>query len=161
MDKLKTEEAKAEALEIIEFEINNNTAVEKYAFDIKYINEVFRNKKITPLPCTPSFIIGIMNCRGKILSVIDLRNFLGFTTDIKDLNDVKQIVVVRVNDLEVGIAVDNILGYYTISLAELQENIFTVTNEMRAFFIGISKNNTIVLDIKNIMSSEKIIVDDN
>jgi Chemotaxis signal transduction protein len=161
MDKVKTEDIKAEALEIIEFEINNNANSEKYAFDIKYINEVFRNKTITPLPCTPSFIIGIMNCRGKILSVIDIRNFLGFTTDSKDLNDVKQIVVVRVNDLEVGIAVDKVLGYYTILLEELQENILTVTNDKREFFKGITKNSTIVLDIKNIMCSKKIIVEDN
>ena len=148
-------------MEVIEFEISNNDNKEKYAFDIKYVNEVFRYKKVTPLPCTPSFIIGIINFRGKILSVIDIRNFMGFTTDAKGFNEVRQVIVVKVNDLEVGISVDNILGYYSIPLEEIQKTVLTITNERKEFFIGIAKNSTIILDIKNIMLSEKIIVNDS
>jgi len=148
-------------MEVIEFEISNNTNKEKYAFDIKYIDEVFRYKKVTPLPCTPSFIIGIINFRGKILSVIDIRNFIGFTSDAKNFNEVRQVIVVKVNEFEVGIAVDNILGYYSISFEEIQQTVLTITNERKEFFIGIAQNSTIVLDIKNIMLSEKIIVNDS
>jgi len=148
-------------MEVIEFEISNNANKEKYAFDIKYVNEVFRYKKVTPLPCTPSFIIGIINFRGKILSVIDIRNFMGFTTDAKDFNEVRQVIVVKVNDFEVGISVDNILGYYSISLEEIQKTVLTITNERKEFFIGLTNNSTMLLDIKNIMLSEKIIVNDS
>jgi len=148
-------------MEVIEFEISNNDIKEKYAFDIKYINEVFKLKKITHLPCTPSFVIGIINFRGKILSVIDIRNFIGFTSDAKDFNEVRQVIVVKVNEFEVGIAVDNILGYYSISSEEIQQTVLTITNERKEFFIGIVQNGTIVLDIKNIMLSEKIIVNDS
>ena len=148
-------------MEVIEFEISNNANKEKYAFDIKYVNEVFRYKKVTPLPCTPSFIIGIINFRGKILSVIDIRNFMGFTTDAKDFNEVRQVIVVKVNDFEVGISVDNILGYYSISLEEIQKTVLTITNERKEFFIGLTNNSTMLLDIKNSMLSEKIIVNDS
>jgi purine-binding chemotaxis protein CheW len=157
----KAEERKTEAMEVIEFEISNNANKEKYAFDIKYIDEVFRYKKVALLPCTPSFIIGIINFRGKILSVIDIRNFIGFTSDAKNFNEVRQVIVVKVNEFEVGIAVDNILGYYSISSEEIQQTVLTITNERKEFFIGIAQNNTMVLDIKNIMLSEKIIVNDS
>lgn len=148
-------------MEVIEFEINSNDNKEKYAFDIRYINEVFRFKKVTPLPCTPSFVIGIMNFRGKILSVIDIRNFIGFTNDTKGFNEVRQVIIVKINDFEFGISVDNILGYYSISAEEIQKTVLTITNERKEFFIGIAKNSTIVLDIENIILSEKIIVNDN
>jgi len=148
-------------MEVIEFEISNNDNKEKYAFDIKYINEVFKSKKITPLPCTPSFVIGIINFRGKILSVIDIRNFIGFTTNTKSFNEVKQIIVVKINDFEFGISVDNILGYYSITVDEIQQTVLTITNERKEFFVGIAKNNTVVLDIKNIILSKKIIVNES
>jgi purine-binding chemotaxis protein CheW len=148
-------------MEVIEFEVSNNSNKEKYAFDIKYINEVFRNKKVTPLPCTPSFIIGIINFRGKILSVIDIRNFLGFTNDTKESNEIRQVIIVKVNDLEVGIAADNILGYYNIEPEEIQHTVLTITNERKEFFMGIGKSGTLLLHIKNIMLSEKIIVNDS
>jgi len=148
-------------MEVIEFEINSNDNKEKYAFDIRYINEVFRLNKVTPLPCTPSFVIGIINFRGKILSVIDIRNFIGFTNDTKDFNEVRQVIIVKINDFEFGISVDNILGYYSITAEEIQKTVLTITNERKEFFIGISKNSTVVLDIKNIILSEKIIVNDS
>lgn len=144
-------------MEVIEFNVNN----EKYAFDIKYINEVFKPKKVTPLPCTPSFIIGIINFRGKILSVIDIRNFIGFTHDIKDFNEVRQVIIVKVNEFEVGILVDNVLGYYSISAEEIQKNVLTLTEDRKEFIVGIARNRTMIIDIKNVMLSEKIIVNDS
>ena len=144
-------------MEVIEFNINN----QKYAFDIKYINEVFRPKKVTPIPCTPSFVVGIINFRGKILSVIDIRNFIGFTSDTKDFSEVRQVIVVKINELEVGILVDNVLGYYSISLEEIQKNVLTLTEDRKEFIVGIARNSTMIIDIKNVMLSEKIIVNDS
>lgn len=144
-------------MEVIEFNVDN----EKYAFDIKYINEVFKPKKVTPLPCTPSFIIGIINFRGKILSVIDIRNFIGFTHDIKGFNEVRQVIIVKVNEFEVGILVDNVLGYYSISVEEIQKNVLTLTEDRKEFIVGIARNSTMIIDIKNVMLSEKIIVNDS
>jgi Chemotaxis signal transduction protein len=144
-------------MEVIEFNVDN----EKYAFDIKYINEVFKPKKVTPLPCTPSFIIGIINFRGKILSVIDIRNFIGFTHDIKGFNEVRQVIIVKVNEFEVGILVDNVLGYYSISAEEIQKNVLTLTEDRKEFIVGIARNRTMIIDIKNVMLSEKIIVNDS
>jgi purine-binding chemotaxis protein CheW len=147
-------------MEVIEFEVCNNSTKERYAFDIKYINEVFKNKKITNLPCSAAFVIGIINYRGKILSVVDIRSFLGFANTRKKANEIKEVIIVRAEDLEFGIAADGIVGYYIIEHDEIQQNVLTITDEKKEFFIGVSRKGTIVLNIKNIILSEKIIVDD-
>ena len=63
--------AEGEQIEIVEFLL----ADERYAIESAYIGEVYPLKDLTPLPCAPSFVLGIINMRGKILSIIDLRIF--------------------------------------------------------------------------------------
>lgn len=154
------EEEKVETIEILEFTLNNDSLSEKYAIEVLYVNEVYSVKSVTKLPCTPSFIIGIMNFRGKIISVIDIRNFLGF--DVKRINGetVKKVIVIKVDDIEVGIAADSILGCNEIVLSQIQKNILTITDFKTDYFIGITKERSIILDIKNILMDEKIIVDE-
>ena len=146
--------------QILEFVLENDNSMQKYAIEISYLNEVHTVKKVTTLPCTPSFIIGIVNFRGKIISVIDIRNFLGFTTHCMESDTVRKIIVVKVNELELGIAVDGILGCNEISLLEVQKNISSITSSKAAYFKGISKESCIILDIKNIILDEKIIVNE-
>src|SRR5262245_16822662 len=59
------------ALEVVEFRL----AQERYGIESSCIREVYPLKEITPVPCTPSFVVGIINLRGQILSVIDLKKF--------------------------------------------------------------------------------------
>lgn len=158
MDNCSVEENK-ESIEVIEFTLNSDT-VERYAIEVLSLNEVYSVKSVTKLPCTPSFIIGIMNFRGKIISVIDIRNFLGFTAKKIDGDTVRKVVVVKVDEIEVGIAADSILGCNIIPLSEIQKNVLTITNLKAEYFKGITKERSIVLDIENIMMDERIIVDE-
>ena len=48
---------------------------ETYGFETRYVREVYPLENLTPLPCTPAFVLGIVNLRGEILSVIDIRKF--------------------------------------------------------------------------------------
>lgn len=159
MEKLNIEE-KTQQIEVLEFELDTDNYSEKYAIEIQYLNEVHSVKSVTKLPCTPSFIIGIINFRGKILSVIDIRNFLGFTTKRTEYDNVKKVIVVKVNELEVGIAADSILACNVIPLCEVQKNVLTIMDFKSGYFKGITKEGSIVLNIKNIMLDEKIIIDE-
>ncbi|QXM06194.1 chemotaxis protein CheW [Crassaminicella indica] len=154
------EEEKLEIVEILEFLLKSDQSTEKYAIEVLYINEVYSVKRVTMLPCTPPFITGLMNFRGKIISVIDLRNFLGFTSKKISVENIKKVIVVKVNEIEVGIAVDGILGCNEVFVSEIQRNILNITNLNTKYFKGITKERTIVLDIKNIMMDEKMIVDE-
>src|SRR4051794_13858537 len=63
--------AAGEMLEILEFTL----ASERYAVENRYVLEVAPLKELTPLPCTPPFVRGIVNVRGRILPVFDLKMF--------------------------------------------------------------------------------------
>ena len=59
----------AQSIEVVEFLL----AHERYAVESAYVREVYPLENLTPLPCTPAFVLGIVNLRGEIVSVIDLR----------------------------------------------------------------------------------------
>lgn len=153
-------EENVESIEIIEFALQTDNSVEKYAMEVLYVNEVYSVKRVTTLPCTPPFIIGIMNFRGKIISVIDIRTFLGFSMKKIDGNAVRKVIVIKVDEIEIGIAADTILGCNKVSLTEIQQNVLTITNLKSNYFKGVTKERSIVLNIENIMMDEKIIVDE-
>ncbi|WFD11283.1 chemotaxis protein CheW [Tepidibacter hydrothermalis] len=155
------EKGRFEITEILEFVISEDDSNQRYAIEIGYVNEVYSIKNVTMLPCTPAFIVGIMNFRGKIISVIDIRNFLGFTMKKVHEDKVKKVIVVNCDEIEVGIAVDGILGCRDIVLSEIQKNVLTITNFNTNYFKGITKERSIVLNIKNIMMDEKIIVNED
>ncbi|WML37607.1 chemotaxis protein CheW [Clostridium sp. OS1-26] len=153
-------EKMSESIEIIEFLLNNNKSSEKYAIEVLYVSEVHSVRKVTMLPCTPAFIIGIINFRGKIISVVDIRNFLGFSSEPIDAENVRKAIVVKLNDIEIGIAADAILGCDKICTSEIQKNALPSINFKNSHIKGLTKGKSIVLDIKNIMMDEKIIVNE-
>lgn len=154
------EEERENHIEILEFILSNNDTVEKYAVEILYLNEVYNVKNVTLLPCSPSFVIGIINFRGKILSVIDIRKFLGFNTENIVADQVKRVVIIKVGEMEFGIAADGILGCNEILMSHIQKDVSAIANYKTHYFKGITKERCIILDIKNIALDEKIIVNE-
>ncbi len=131
---------------------------ERYAIDSTCVSEVILINELTPLPCTPSFVLGIINVRGKILSVIDIKKF--FNLPEKGITNLNKVIVVKHNDVELGILADEIFGNITVSLGELQTKVTTISEAQENFIIGVSKERLIMLDIKELLSNEKIIVND-
>lgn len=60
-----------DTIEILEFSL----AHERYGIETSFIREVYPLKEYTPLPCTPAFVFGLINVRGQVLSIIDMRKF--------------------------------------------------------------------------------------
>ncbi len=133
-------------------------AQEKYAIDLAYISEVIYIKDITPLPCTPEFILGIINIRGKIISVIDIRRFFGLKD--KGISNLNRVIILRDGDIEFGILTDEIYGNTLINIESLQTDIATITDVPDNFIIGIGKDNLIVLDINELLKNERIIINE-
>lgn len=132
---------------------------ESYAIDSTYVTEVVRIKELTLLPCTPAFVIGIINVKGKILAVIDIKKFFGLPdTGISNLN---RVIVVKHHDIELGILADEISGNINIETDRLQTKITTISEVDENFIIGVSKERLIVLDIEALLVSEKIIINED
>jgi purine-binding chemotaxis protein CheW len=139
-------------LELLEFRL----AQERYAIETRHVREVYPLKDLTPLPCTPLFVVGIVNVRGRITPVIDIKKF--FDLPDKGLTDLHRIILVRGNDLELGLLADLTVGVRSIPIASLQTSLPTFTGIRGEYLKGVTAERLIVLDVDRILADPKIIV---
>lgn len=149
-----TEEASAgrEFLDIIEF----NLADETYGIESALVREVYPLKDFTPLPGTPPFVLGIVNVRGQILSVIDLKKF--FNLPEKGLGQLNKVIIIRNDRMEFGILADAVLDARPVPLETIQAAPPTVTGIGAEYLKGVTGGRMIILDAEKILGDEKIIV---
>jgi len=140
------------SLEVLEFRL----AQERYALENRWVQEVCPLKELTPLPCTPPFVLGIVNVRGRILPVLDLKKF--FDLPEQGLTDLHRIILVRGNDLELGLLADVIVGVRSIPADSLQPSLPTLTGVRGDYLKGVTAERLVVLDLARILADPKIIV---
>lgn len=85
---------------------------ECYGLDIRHVTEIIGIQAITEIPELPEYVRGIINLRGKIIPVIDVR--LRFKKEPKDYDDRTCVVVVDFNELSIGLIVDQVAEVLTI-----------------------------------------------
>ncbi|MGN1349847.1 MAG: chemotaxis protein CheW [Anaerovoracaceae bacterium] len=88
----------------------------EYAIDADYVNEIIMNNSITRLPKVPHFICGIINLRGQIFPIMDIRLRMGRTKT--EFTDDTCIIVTEINEIPLGILVDRVTQM--VDLAESQ-----------------------------------------
>ncbi len=144
-----------EMIEVIEFDL----ASERYAFPLAQVREVSLLHDLTPVPCTPAFVLGIINLRGEIRTVIDLKKFFDLPgTGITDLN---KIILIQCDDMQLGILTDAIQGVRRIPLSGLQPALPTLTDIRADYLRGITSDRLVVLDAAKILSDPRILVEDH
>jgi purine-binding chemotaxis protein CheW len=139
-------------LELLEFRL----ASEHYAVESRHVQEVHPLRDLTPLPGTPPFVLGIVNLRGRIVPVFDLKKF--FDLPEQGLTDLHRIILVRGNDLELGLLADVIVGVRSIVADSLQPSLPTLTGIRADYLKGVSDERLVVLDLERILSDPKIVV---
>ena len=149
-----SETATSERIEIVEFTM----AHERYGIESKYVREVYPLKELTPLPGTPSFVLGIVNLRGRVISLVDLKKF--FDLPEKGLSDTNHVVLLSSLDMEFGILADSMLGVRTMASDELQGDLPTFTGQRRDYLLGVARDGTAVLDGRQILADSRIVVRD-
>lgn len=85
---------------------------ECYGIEIKYITEIIGIQAITEIPQLPDYVKGIINLRGKIIPVIDVR--IRFKKEMKDYNDRTCVIVVDITELSIGLIVDSVAEVLSI-----------------------------------------------
>lgn len=141
--------------EVVEFML----AYEKYGIASEYISEIYPLSELTALPCTPPFVLGIINARGKIMSVIDIKKFFGLPE--KGLSDLNKVVVLRKDEMEFGILADSILSVRNIEESELEPGLPTLTGIREEYLKGITRDRTVILDGGKLLADNSIIVHEN
>lgn len=142
----------ADALEIVEFML----AHERYGVEISFVREIHPLTALTPVPCTPAFVLGIVNLRGEIVSVLDFKKF--FELPDKGLTDLDKVVVLQSETMRFGVLADAILGVRRIALAAIQPSLPTLTGIREQYLRGVTPERTIVLDAQRLLADEGIVV---
>jgi purine-binding chemotaxis protein CheW len=89
---------------------------EYFGINLVIIREFTEIRQVTPIPCTPDRIVGNMNLRGEIVTLVDIRNVLNMEANT---NSLSQAIVVEVADFVTGIVVDEILDIMYLNLSEI------------------------------------------
>jgi purine-binding chemotaxis protein CheW len=142
------------AIEVLEFILAN----EHYAVESVYIREVYPMREFTQIPGTPPFVLGLINIRGQILSVIDIRRF--FDLPVKGLSDLNRVMVIETPKMEMGILADRIIGVRRVPQDTLQPSLPTLTGIRADYLRGISSDGLVVLDVQKMVSDPKLVVNE-
>lgn len=140
------------SLELLEFRL----AREAYAVETRYVTEVYPLRDLTPVPCTPPFILGIVNVRGRLTPVIDIKKFFGLPE--KGLTDLHRVILVRGSDLEFGLLADVIVGVRSVPLADVQPPLPTFTEIASEYVRGLTAERLIVLEVPSIVADPRLVV---
>ncbi|HBG04429.1 MAG: chemotaxis protein [Geobacteraceae bacterium GWC2_58_44] len=139
-------------LDCLEFQLSG----ESYAVEMSYISETLPLSDFTPLFCTPPFVLGITNLRGRIISIIDLRRFFELAT--VGLSDLNRVIVVGNGSMEFGVLADAIVGMRSLPIGELQPAPATFTGIREEFLAGVTAERLALLDIGKILADKRIMV---
>ena len=139
-------------IEVVEF----NLAYERYAIESRWVREVCPLNNLTSLPCTPGFVLGIVNLRGEILSVIDIKKF--FDLPEKGLTNLNQVIVLQSGAMTFGILADAIIDARRIKVADIQPPPPTFTGIRAHYLRGVTPQCTVILDAEKLLADEKIVV---
>lgn len=126
-------------------------ATEHYLIEAEAVREVLPLRDLTPLPGAPSFVLGIMNVRGTIILVVDIRSF--FELPGQHLAELNKIVVVQSGECLCGILADAITGAREVSMDGLQTALPTLTGVRAEYTKGITPERMVLLDPERIMAA--------
>lgn len=150
---VKVEESK-EKIEILEFLISG----EKYGIETQFINKVHLLRDLTPLPGVSVCIVGIINVRGKIAPVIDIKKF--FDLPGKEITQLDKVIVIDAEEAFFGILADEVSGINQIPTNKVQTSLPTLTGIRAEFLKGVTVDQLVILDPIKLALDKKIVIDD-
>lgn len=144
----------SEILDVITFTLTTET----YGIESAFVREVYPLKDFTPLPGVPLFIFGIINVRGQILPVIDLKKF--FNLPEKGLGELNRVIILWNDQMEFGILADVVHGTQTIEINDIGDIPPTISDIGEEYIKGITADSLILLDAEKLLTDKKIVVND-
>lgn len=146
--------AQEDCIDVLEFRL----ARERYAVESRYVQEVYPLRDLTPLPGTPPFVLGLVNVRGRVLPVFDLKKL--FELPEQGLTDMHRVVLIRAHDMELGLLADVAVGIRSLSRKSLQPSLPTLTGIRAQYLMGVTEEHLVVLDIGRILADPRILIHD-
>jgi purine-binding chemotaxis protein CheW len=127
---------------------------ESYGIEIQFVTEIIGIQSVTEIPELPEYVKGIINLRGKIIPVMDVR--LRFKKVPREYNDRTCIIVVDINNISIGLIVDSVSEVITIPDQEIVD-----PPEMnKGYNRYIKKIGKVGNDVKLLLDCEKLLSED-
>jgi len=129
---------------------------ETYGINVMLVQEVLRITEIAPVPGAPSYVIGIINLRGNVVTVIDTRMRFGLST--KEMDDATRIVIIETEAQTVGIIVDSVAEVVDIYAEEIESAPNVGNDETARYIEGVVSRDDVLLiliDLNKLLSEDE------
>ena len=146
------EEVSTERTDILEFLL----IPEIYGIPVRVVMEVLPLPEFTTIPGAPGFVVGVINARGRILSVINLRDFLHLPA--RGITELNKVIVIKWNQLEFGILADRVTGVREVARSEVLEAPSNIVGLEAEKITGITSDGMIILNPESVFSNKQLIV---
>ncbi len=150
-----------EQVELALFKLGN----EEYAVEVQYIIDLRLADHVTRVPRVPEWVAGVINIRGRIMSAVDLKRYLGFYFSARATNHdapASQLVVVETQEMEVALLVDEVIAIETMPVSRIQEANSAVRGippeYMRGIIVRPNQSLLVILNLRALLSDSKMII---
>ncbi len=129
---------------------------ETYGINVMQVQEVLRYTEIAPVPGAPDYVLGIINLRGNVVTVIDTRSRFGLPPT--DISDNTRIVIIESDEQVVGILVDSVAEVVYLRSSEIESAPNVGTEESAKFIQGVSNREghlLILVDLNKLLNEDE------
>lgn len=129
---------------------------EKYGINVMQVQEVLRITEIAPVPGAPPYVLGIINLRGNVVTVIDTRNRFGLMS--KETDDSSRIVIIETDDHIIGILVDSVAEVVELRDSEIETAPNVGNDESSKYIQGVTSIDNellILVELNKFLSDEE------
>ncbi|MGM0630805.1 MAG: chemotaxis protein CheW [Pseudomonadota bacterium] len=141
-----------EVLQWVTFQLDQET----YGINVMQVQEVLRYSEIAPVPGAPNYVLGIINLRGNVVTVIDTRLRFGLQTT--EVTDNSRIVIIESEQQVIGILVDSVAEVVYLKTSEIDSAPNVGTDESARFIQGVSNRDgelLILVDLDKMLTDEE------
>ncbi len=128
---------------------------ERYAIETRYVREIVRTGEVTPVPGTPDVLLGVVNLRGELLPVVDLRTLFGLAVTAPTA--VPWIVVLGRARAELGVRADTVHEVTALGAEEVHDPPASVAGIERDYLRGVTADAVIVLDGEVVLRDPRLV----
>lgn len=129
---------------------------EKYGINVMQVQEVLRITEIAPVPGAPSYVLGIINLRGNVVTVIDTRNRFGLMS--RETDDQSRVVIIETEDHIIGILVDSVAEVVELRASQIETAPNVGNEESSKYIQGVTSRDNellILVDLNKFISDEE------
>lgn len=134
---------------------------EFFGIPLDAVGEFAEIDDVTPIPCCPNYIVGNINLRGDILTLLDIRTMLKLP--VIPFKDNKKVMVVNVQDLRVGVVVDDVFDVIYLAAHDIKTIPAALKTSDEEFVVGTAKyesNILSIIDLKKMIQRDEIYIEE-